>query len=76
MRNFSIVSASIALAALTACATAENVEGVAGGGSGCVSCHGGKDNQSGAPPFDVANNSTTSKPSVGAHTTHITQGVT
>ena len=76
MRNFSIVSATIALAALTACATAENVEGVAGGGSGCVSCHGGKDNQSGAPPFDVANNSTTSAPSVGAHTTHITQGLT
>jgi len=37
----------------------------------CVACHGGQDNQSGAPPFDLAGDSDTTLASVGAHTSHV-----
>ncbi len=38
----------------------------------CVVCHGGKDNQTGAPPKDVDDNTQTDVKGVGAHTTHLT----
>jgi predicted CxxxxCH...CXXCH cytochrome family protein len=72
MRNFSAVCAVLVLAALTACATGQNVEGVQSASS-CTSCHGGKDNQSGAPPLDAHGLSTSA--AVGAHTTHVSAGV-
>ncbi len=43
-------------------------------GNLCVSCHGGRDNQTGAPPFDLAGNSDTTAAGVGAHTAHVQTG--
>ena len=40
-------------------------------GNLCVSCHGGQDNQTGAPPFDLAGGSDTTLAGVGAHTSHV-----
>jgi predicted CxxxxCH...CXXCH cytochrome family protein len=74
MRNFSTLSAALVLTVLfSACASGRNVEGVLAGGGGCVSCHGGKDNLTGAPPFDVTG--ATSSAAVGAHTAHLGAGV-
>jgi predicted CxxxxCH...CXXCH cytochrome family protein len=41
--------------------------------STCVSCHGGLDNQTGAPPVGVNGEST--GPAIGAHTAHVDAGV-
>ncbi len=38
----------------------------------CISCHGGLDNSTGAPPYDLSGNSDSSAFSVGAHTVHLT----
>jgi hypothetical protein len=38
----------------------------------CTFCHGGKDNQTGAPPFGVGGESASNQKVVGAHTTHVT----
>jgi len=38
----------------------------------CTFCHGGQDNQTGAPPVDLSGRSLTSEQTVGAHTTHVT----
>ncbi len=38
----------------------------------CISCHGGLDNSTGAPPYDLSGNSDSSSFSVGAHTVHLT----
>ncbi len=73
MRNQSSVLAAIALAALaTACASSRDVDAV--GGSSCTGCHGGKNDTSGAPPFDVQG--ATSSVAVGAHARHLAVGVT
>ncbi|MBI5544180.1 MAG: CxxxxCH/CxxCH domain-containing protein, partial [Deltaproteobacteria bacterium] len=37
----------------------------------CTFCHGGTDNQTGAPPEDVAGLTATSEPTVGAHSAHV-----
>ena len=37
----------------------------------CAVCHGGTDNESGAPPKDLAGNSSTGAITVGAHTAHV-----
>jgi predicted CxxxxCH...CXXCH cytochrome family protein len=37
----------------------------------CVSCHGGQDNQTGAPPFDLDGASDTAEATVGAHSAHV-----
>ena len=42
--------------------------------SACTTCHGGEDNQTGAPPRDVSGHSDPSLPSVGAHTAHVQAG--
>lgn len=74
MRNFSILSAVTALALLSACADSRNVEGLTGGASGCVGCHGGLNGDTtGAPPFDVTG--ATSSVAVGAHRAHVARGV-
>jgi predicted CxxxxCH...CXXCH cytochrome family protein len=39
--------------------------------SSCTFCHGGLDNQTGAPPADSAGNTDRSKAGVGAHTAHV-----
>jgi len=38
---------------------------------GCVGCHGGTDNQTGAPPADLRGNNAATEIGVGAHTTHV-----
>ncbi|MBD3290514.1 CxxxxCH/CxxCH domain-containing protein, partial [candidate division KSB1 bacterium] len=37
----------------------------------CVSCHGGLDNNTGAPPYDLMGNSAATARGVGAHTVHV-----
>lgn len=37
----------------------------------CVSCHGGTDNSTGAPPVDLKGNSSRAQKGVGAHTAHL-----
>lgn len=74
MRNFSSLSTVFALALLSACASSRDVQGVvASGGTGCITCHGGTDNLTGAPPLDV--DGLTSSAAVGAHTAHLDAGV-
>lgn len=46
-----------------------------GGTISCVSCHGGIDNQTGAPPKGLRGELATSDRAVGAHTTHLEDGV-
>ncbi len=38
---------------------------------GCTVCHGGVDNNTGAPPKDLAGNTATRNVTVGAHTSHV-----
>ncbi len=37
----------------------------------CTSCHGGTDNNTGAPPIDLKGNTVTTEKGVGAHTLHV-----
>ncbi|MFL5261824.1 MAG: choice-of-anchor D domain-containing protein, partial [Anaeromyxobacteraceae bacterium] len=37
----------------------------------CTSCHGGKDNQTGAPPTDTAGETATTRIGVGSHSAHL-----
>jgi predicted CxxxxCH...CXXCH cytochrome family protein len=39
----------------------------------CISCHGGEDNSTGAPPIDLKGNTQRAARGVGAHTAHISQ---
>ncbi|BDG05811.1 CxxxxCH/CxxCH domain c-type cytochrome [Anaeromyxobacter oryzae] len=73
MRTHRIASLAVMLAAaLTGCNSARPLaEGTA---SNCTGCHGGKDNSTGAPPYD--RNGLDKTPAVGAHTTHLDDGVT
>lgn len=74
MRNLSTLLAAAALAALSACASGNDVQGILGsGGGGCVRCHGGMLDQSGAPPLDA--HGATSSAAVGAHQAHLGAGV-
>jgi len=40
-------------------------------GNPCVICHGGTDNESGAPPVGLRGETETTSPAVGAHTSHL-----
>jgi len=42
-----------------------------GFGTNCTFCHGGIDNDTGAPPSDIVGNETTDFTGVGAHTSHL-----
>lgn len=44
-----------------------------GFGTNCTFCHGGTDNQSGAPPADLQGNTTSFNDAVGAHTAHLAE---
>ena len=44
------------------------------GTHGCTRCHGGGDNQTGAPPVSVRGRRETTVPGVGAHTAHVMGG--
>ncbi len=41
---------------------------------GCTVCHGGTENQTGAPPKDLADNTSTTARGVGQHTLHLSGG--
>lgn len=45
-----------------------------GGAGSCVRCHGGTDNQTGAPPEGLRGETATSARAVGAHTVHLSGG--
>src|SRR5512137_567672 len=62
------------LLALAACADPRPAE--EGGGSAvlCTYCHGGVDNQTGAPPKDLRGQTATTARGVGAHTAHVQAG--
>jgi predicted CxxxxCH...CXXCH cytochrome family protein len=58
-----------------ACGNGRTVSGIASTAVvECTQCHGGLDNQTGAPPLDVSGRSDPSLPSVGAHTAHVQSG--
>ena len=60
---------------LAACGNARSIQGSAATAtSECVRCHGGADNLTGAPPFDLDGRTDTSLASVGAHTAHVQAG--
>ncbi len=64
--------AAMAARCLLACGEAR--QAAAARSSLCVGCHGGADNQTGAPPRDLQGRSATSEPSVGAHSAHVAAG--
>ena len=45
-----------------------------GGIAGCTGCHGGTDNQTGAPPAGLRGETTPDQLAVGAHTAHVDGG--
>lgn len=45
------------------------------GSAQCTSCHGGVDNQTGAPPLGLRGESSTGELAVGAHTSHMETGL-
>jgi hypothetical protein len=68
--RIALLAAASALA-LAACDTARQLP--AESGSTCTQCHGGVDNNSGAPPNDAHGSATS--PAVGQHTVHLAKGV-
>jgi predicted CxxxxCH...CXXCH cytochrome family protein len=72
MRIDRIASLAVVLAAaLTGC---NSTRPLADGAEGnCTGCHGGLENQSGAPPYAVGG--APNSPAIGAHTTHLARGV-
>ncbi len=74
MRKLSTLSAAAALVLLSACASSNNVEGLAGSAGACIGCHGGANGDtSGAPPVDAEGLTTSA--AVGAHAVHLATGV-
>jgi predicted CxxxxCH...CXXCH cytochrome family protein len=58
-----------------ACAKARSLSDTSGVvANACTECHGGTDNDTGAPPTDVSGRTDPSLPSVGAHTAHVQLG--
>ncbi len=66
IRGSMVVVAAVVAAA---CGEARQTAGTAA--VSCTRCHGGGQNESGAPPRDRVGRSDTSLPSVGAHTAHV-----
>lgn len=69
MRNSWILSVAAASAVLSACGSGRDVDALAASSGACVRCHGGQDNDTGAPPRDLLGRS--ASPAVGAHTAHL-----
>ena len=68
MNRLALLAAAAALTALAGCDKARTLGG-SEGGTGCTTCHGGVDNQTGAPPKAVSGDP--SDPAIGAHTAHV-----
>jgi predicted CxxxxCH...CXXCH cytochrome family protein len=73
LHRTALVAVIAGLAVLAGCGTARTPEQTAAQ-SNCANCHGGVDNQSGAPPTDVQGNTGTNVRSVGHHTAHVVAG--
>jgi predicted CxxxxCH...CXXCH cytochrome family protein len=57
---------------LSACSRTRSVAESAGGANDqCTRCHGGTENNTGAPPRDLAGQTKSSLPTVGAHSAHV-----
>jgi predicted CxxxxCH...CXXCH cytochrome family protein len=67
--RLAVLAALAGLLASSACDTARPIADNGGGGSACTACHGGTDNNTGAPPVDASGNA--ASPAVGAHTSHV-----
>ncbi len=61
--------------ALTGCDKARTVPPADAVATSCTGCHGGADNNTGAPPRDTRGNVATTVVTVGAHTAHLDVGV-
>ena len=72
-RPFPLALAALALV-LASC-DARKVESASAASNRCARCHGGQDDQSGAPPLDTHGRSDPALPSVGAHSAHIRAGL-
>ena len=88
--NRLLAAAAASILALAGCDKARPLAAPAGPSRGCTSCHGGQDNQTGAPPWSLPRNgagdiissgnrfdntATLTRVEVGAHTRHISRGV-
>jgi predicted CxxxxCH...CXXCH cytochrome family protein len=71
MSAFRIALVTLLATALAACGTSRRSDA----GGSCTGCHGGQDNQSGAPPTDLAGGTSTGLVTVGAHSGHVAAGV-
>ena len=74
MRIHGAFTLGLATLAIIACDATRPVSEQSAGAS-CTRCHGGSENDSGAPPRDTLGLSDPSVPSVGAHTAHVAAGV-
>ncbi len=77
MHPRALIPASLVVLGLggLACGNARQVSDMGGQvATACTTCHGGEDNQTGAPPRDVSSRSDPSLASVGAHTAHVQAG--
>ncbi len=66
--------AILALAAVASSLACGSARETAASRAGCTACHGGADNRTGAPPWDLAGLADPGRPSVGAHTAHVEAG--
>lgn len=71
-RRLCIALVAIVLSVATACGEARRIVGF-DATSTCVRCHGGLDNDTGAPPYDL--HGRYASDAVGAHTAHVAAGV-
>jgi predicted CxxxxCH...CXXCH cytochrome family protein len=72
--RFALTAALLAVG-LAACSARKVDSGsTASASTACTHCHGGGDNQTGAPPVDTSGRSDTTLRSVGAHTAHVVSG--
>jgi predicted CxxxxCH...CXXCH cytochrome family protein len=73
MTRPTIAALAVLALGLAACGDARKAasSGSGEGSAQCVGCHGGADNQTGAPPADTAGKSDTARVSVGAHSSHV-----
>jgi len=73
-RNSLLAALAAPALSLIACGDARSVGGGACVNAQCISCHGGADNCTGAPPLDTTGKNDTTLRSVGAHSSHVQAG--
>jgi predicted CxxxxCH...CXXCH cytochrome family protein len=73
LRQLVFLASAVAAACLTGCDTSRSALEEQQAIASCTGCHGGTDNDTGAPPRDA--HGQTTGPQVGAHTRHLLAGV-